>query len=61
MRGVELIGPARAGVFINFVPIFAPILAVLLLHETFHVYHAIALAMVLAGIWLSEGRKRAVK
>ncbi|QRV23785.1 DMT family transporter [Marinomonas foliarum] len=61
MRGVELIGPARAGVFINFVPIFAPILAVLLLNETFHFYHAIALAMVLAGIWLSERKKRTTK
>ena len=26
MRGVELIGPARAGVFINLVPIFAAVL-----------------------------------
>ena len=33
MRGVELIGPARAGVFINLVPIFAAILAVSILGE----------------------------
>lgn len=54
MRGVELIGPARAGVFINLVPIFAAGLGILILGEPFHAYHAIALVMVLGGIWLSE-------
>lgn len=54
MRGIELIGPGRAGLFINLVPIFAAILAVLLLGETFAPYHAVALALVLAGIALAE-------
>lgn len=54
MRGVELIGPGRAGVFINLVPIFSAILAVLLLGEPFRWHHALALALVLGGIWLSE-------
>lgn len=56
MRGVELIGPARAGVFINLVPIFAPILAVLVLGEPFRWHHGAALALVLGGIYLSERR-----
>lgn len=54
MRGVELIGPARAGVFVNLVPIFAPILAVLVLGEPFRWHHGAALALVLGGIYLSE-------
>jgi len=54
MRGVELIGPARAGVFINLVPIFAAILAVSILGESFEWHHGTALVMVLGGIWLSE-------
>ncbi len=54
MRGVELIGPARAGVFINLVPIFAAILAVSILGEPFEWHHGTALALVLGGIWLSE-------
>jgi len=54
MRGVELIGPARAGVFVNLVPIFAPILAVLVLGEPFRWHHGVALALVLGGIYLSE-------
>lgn len=54
MRGVELIGPGRAGIFSNLVPVFGAFLAVLILHEEFHLYHALALALGLGGIWLSE-------
>jgi drug/metabolite transporter (DMT)-like permease len=59
MRGVELIGPGRAGIFVNLVPVFAPVLAVAILGEPFRWYHAVALALVLGGIWLAErGRAR---
>lgn len=54
MRGVELIGPARAGVFMNLVPIWAPILAVGILGEPFRWHHGLALLLILGGIWLSE-------
>jgi drug/metabolite transporter (DMT)-like permease len=54
MRGVDLIGPGRAGVFANLVPIFAAIMAVLILNEPFAAYHALALLLVLGGIWLAE-------
>ncbi|HEV2604341.1 MAG TPA: DMT family transporter [Microvirga sp.] len=57
MRGVELIGPGRAGIFVNLVPVFGALLAVVLLGEPFHVYHALALALVLGGIWLAEQRR----
>ena len=54
IHGVALIGPGRAGVFVNLVPVFASIMAVIFLHEVFEFYHALALALVLGGIWLSE-------
>ncbi|MGD8809970.1 MAG: DMT family transporter [Gammaproteobacteria bacterium] len=54
IKGVELIGPGRAGVFINLVPIFASIMAVGILAEAFRPYHALALVLVLGGIALSE-------
>lgn len=54
MRGVELIGPGRAGLFVNLVPVFGAVLAVLTLGEPFATYHAVALALVLGGIWLAE-------
>lgn len=57
MRGVELIGPARAGLFVNLVPVFGALLAVLLLGEPFATYHALGLVLVLGGIWLAEQRR----
>jgi drug/metabolite transporter (DMT)-like permease len=57
IRGVELIGPARAGLFVNLVPVFGALLAVILLGEPFAIYHAAGLVLVLGGIWLAE-RKR---
>jgi drug/metabolite transporter (DMT)-like permease len=57
MRGVELIGPGRAGIFVNLVPVFASALAVVILSEAFHLYHGVALALVLGGIWIAERHK----
>ncbi|PZO77296.1 MAG: EamA family transporter [Mesorhizobium amorphae] len=54
IRGVELIGANRAGLFINLVPICGTLLAVAVLGEQVFAYHAAALALVLAGIALAE-------
>ena len=59
MHGVQLIGAGRAGIFINLVPVFGSILAVVLLHEPFRLYHLAALALVLGGIALAERGKPA--
>lgn len=54
IRAVELIGPGRAGVFVNLVPVWSAIMGPLILGEIFGWYHAAALALVLGGIWLAE-------
>ena len=54
LRGVELIGPGRAGVFVNLVPVFASGFAVVILGEVFAWYHAAALVLVLGGIALAN-------
>jgi drug/metabolite transporter (DMT)-like permease len=54
IQAVEAIGPARAGLFLNLVPIFGPLLAVLVLGEPLSAYHAVALALVLGGIYIAE-------
>ena len=56
MRGVELIGPSRAGVFVNLVPVFGALLAVVLLGEPFATYHLVALGLVAAGIVIAQRR-----
>lgn len=58
MRGVELIGPGRAGLFNNLTPVFGALFAVLILAEDFHLYHAVAMVLALSGIWLAERGRR---
>jgi drug/metabolite transporter (DMT)-like permease len=52
--GVKSIGGNRAGLFINLVPIFGSILAVLILQEAFRWYHGIGLVLVVGGILVAE-------
>ncbi len=54
IRGVELLGGNRSALFLNLVPIFGALLSVILLGETFHLFHAIALTLVIAGIVLAQ-------
>ena len=54
MRGVELIGPGRAGVFVNLVPVFGALMAVILLGEPFAAYHVLALLLVAGGIAVAQ-------
>ena len=57
-RGIELIGPNLGGLFINLVPIFASLLAIIFLGEDFQWYHAGGMLLVLSGMLLF--RKSAV-
>ncbi len=54
MRGVELIGPQRTGLFYNFVPVMGALMSVALLGEPFAWYHAVGFLLVLSGIILAE-------
>ena len=54
IRGVELIGPSRAGLFVNLIPVFGTLMASMLPGEPFATYHVVALALVLGGIVLAE-------
>ncbi|PZQ80890.1 MAG: hypothetical protein DI549_15475 [Ancylobacter novellus] len=55
-RGVSLIGPTRAGQFLQLVPVFGSALAVGLLGEVLHLHHALGFALVLGGIALCDRR-----
>ncbi|CAK7257586.1 DMT family transporter [Shinella yambaruensis] len=54
VRGVEMIGANRAGLFINAIPVFGTILSVALIGETMHLFHIVALLLVLGGIAIAE-------
>lgn len=51
-RGVELIGANRAGLFVNLVPVFASIMAVAWLGESFMVFHLIGMLLIFGGMVL---------
>ncbi|MBV9782780.1 MAG: DMT family transporter [Acidisphaera sp.] len=53
-RGVELIGANRAGQFMHLIPVFASILAIALLGESFQIYHMVGIALIAAGIVLAS-------
>ena len=57
IKGVEIVGAARAGVFVNLVPIFGAIFVVVVLKESIEIYHVLSLAFVFLGIWISERSK----
>jgi drug/metabolite transporter (DMT)-like permease len=50
-RGVELIGPNRAGIFLHLVPIFSALLAGVLLGEPLMSYHVVGFALILVGVY----------
>jgi len=56
IHGVRKLGPGRAGLFLNLVPVFAAWLAVGILDEPIALHQGVALALVLAGIAWAEVR-----
>jgi drug/metabolite transporter (DMT)-like permease len=54
VRGIELIGSNRASLFINTIPVFGTLLAVIFLRETLEGFHILALALVITGIAIAE-------
>lgn len=57
IKGVESIGPNRAGLFINLIPVFGTMLSVLIIGETLHGYQIMALLLALGGIAVAERKK----
>jgi len=52
LYGVQGVGPSRAGVFVNVIPVSALILSALILDEHIGVKELAGIALILAGVWL---------
>ena len=61
IRGIRIIGPSRAGLFVNLVPVFGALLAIAVLGEQMAYFHLIALAAVVCGIVVAELSARKAK
>jgi len=59
-RGVELLGPAVAGLFVHLMPVFGALLAWLFLGERLAPYHLAGMALILTGIAVTSRAGRPV-
>ena len=55
-KGVEIVGPNRATMFIQLMPLLSAVLAILIFQEKFELYHFIGASFILSGIYLSNRR-----
>ena len=53
-KGVEIIGPNRASMFIQLMPLFSAVMAIIIFKEKFELYHFIGAAFIVSGIYLSN-------
>lgn len=56
--GLRYLGPTITGTYIYSQPVFATVIAILFLGETFHWYHAAAAILVFGGVWLVNRPQR---
>ncbi len=52
LYGVKGVGPSRAGIFINLIPVSALLLSVLILGETLDAIKIAGIVLILTGVWL---------
>ena len=53
-KGVEIIGPNRATMFIQLMPLFSAVMAIVIFKEKFELYHFAGAAFIVSGIYLSN-------
>ena len=53
-KGVEIIGPNRSSMFIQLMPLFSAIMAIIIFNEKFELYHFTGAAFIVSGIYLSN-------
>jgi len=53
-KGVEIIGPNRASMFIQLMPLFSALMAIIIFKEKFELYHFIGASFIVLGIYLSN-------
>jgi drug/metabolite transporter (DMT)-like permease len=56
-RGVAVVGANAAGFTLPLLPAFGTVLAIVLLGESFHAFHAAGIATILAGVGLATYKK----
>jgi drug/metabolite transporter (DMT)-like permease len=58
LYGVKGVGPSRAGIFVNLIPVSALALSALILKETLGGREVTGIVLILGGVWLVNHRSR---
>ena len=58
-KGVEIVGPNRATMFVQLMPLLSAILAIIIFREKLELYHFIGASFILSGIYLSNRKLNA--
>ncbi len=53
-KAIELIGPNRSAIFVQLMPLFSALMAILIFKEKFQLYHFIGGIFIVSGIYLSN-------
>jgi drug/metabolite transporter (DMT)-like permease len=53
-KGVSIIGPNKAGIFLHLMPVFSSFMAIFILNEKLMNFHIIGALVIIAGIYLSS-------
>jgi len=53
-KGIEIIGPNRSTMFIQLMPLFSAVMAIIIFKEKFELYHFAGATFILSGIYLSN-------
>ena len=56
-KGIEIIGPNRATMFIQLMPLFSAVMAIIIFKEKFELYHFVGATFIVLGIYLSNRKK----
>ena len=53
-KAIELIGPNRSSMFIQLMPLFSALMAIIIFDEKFQLFHFIGATFIISGIYLSN-------
>ena len=57
-KGIEIIGPNRSTMFIQLMPLFSAVMAIIIFGEKFEFYHLAGAIFILTGIYLSNRKTK---
>jgi drug/metabolite transporter (DMT)-like permease len=53
-KGVSIVGPNKAGIFLHLMPVFSSLMAIFILNEKLMSFHIIGAVIIVLGIYLSS-------